>query len=60
MKRRKSPTYKKSKEKRKVLMLRLPQEFYFCSKRNRIFKNKKKDNLSKRIKIDTNNYEGDD
>jgi len=33
---------KNEKEKSKYLRLRLPPEYYFCYKRNRVFKNKKK------------------
>lgn len=32
----------KKKRKKKQIKFRLPEEFYLCSKRNRVFKNKKK------------------
>jgi len=57
MKRRKSPKAPKLKQARKFLILRLPEEFYFCSKRNRIFKNRKKEEQLKRFKINPNEEE---
>lgn len=48
---------KKRKKKKKEIKVRIPEEFYFCSKRNRVFKNKKKVKLLKREKI-TEEYDG--
>jgi hypothetical protein len=41
---------KKVKTKRNI-KLRLPPEFYFCSKKNRVIKNKKKEKQKKECRI---------